>query len=144
MKLTKEYIKQLIEKHSIPPSAWSRKYVSGKMCYAITNEIYCKIFWIDLWYNILSKKFKDQNMIERIDNLDLTKQVLIDESNLNIILPPPIVKYVDYYATERQKNSLFKVNINLNTVLIVALVTLMITALCTVVFGKKSFYTELV
>ncbi|UOT91838.1 PIF-6 [Aratus pisonii nudivirus] len=140
MKISKTYLENLLEKKIIPQSAWSSKYINEKLCYMIKNEIYCKIFWLDYWFNEISIKFKNQNMINSIKNQDLTLPVIIS-TDLEFINVPKIIANIDYYSQPRITNTPFYINISLNFVFILSIVIFAIIIFTTIVFAKNSIYT---
>lgn len=143
MKLDKDYLEDFLKKDIIPSVAWSNKYYNNELCYVLKNEIYCKVFWIDLWYHNLHEKFKKQNMITNIENQDLTLPVIISP-NLQLINAPPIIQNVNYYSGERITKTPFLINISLTTMLVICFIAFAIIILATVVFGRNNMYTMFV
>uniref|UniRef100_A0AAU8GC38 Uncharacterized protein n=1 Tax=Faxonius propinquus nudivirus TaxID=3139431 RepID=A0AAU8GC38_9VIRU len=122
MKLDATYLDNLIDKKVIPLSAWYLQLINNEECFTIKNQIYCIIFWMDLWYNVLINKFKDQNMINNIEKLDLTRPVIIT-SSLVLLSAQPIVQNIDYFSTKsKKKNPPFFINISIFTVFILIII----------------------
>ncbi|QBB28683.1 Ac68-like protein [Homarus gammarus nudivirus] len=143
MKVPKEYLLSLIDKEVIPLSAWVTKYYNNKLCYVLKNAIYCKVFWMDFWYNYIAEKFRSQDMILHVINQDLTLPVIISEE-LTFVNIPTILQNIDYYARPRQNNSPFKINTTLNTTLAAFIIIMAITTIMTLVFAKNSIYSMFV
>lgn len=142
MKLSKTYIETLLNKKVIPVDAWFLKYFDGKQCFMIRNENYCRVFWLDLWYNVLAEKFKNQNMISQLENIDLTLPVILD-SNLYLVNAPKIIQNIDYFSSPR-KQSPFYLNVSTFMIFIMYVICMVIIYGITMMFYKNSPYTYLV
>ncbi|UVX94939.1 PIF-6 [Callinectes sapidus nudivirus] len=143
MKLPVSYITTLFEKDVIPKIAWSTKYYDNVLCYVLKNEIYCKVFWMDLWYNYFAEKFKIQNMVNVITNQDLTLPVILTPT-LILYNAPTIMQNVYYYSTPKTDNSPFRINISMNTVLLLFLFVFVCIIAATIKFARYSIYTMLI
>lgn len=143
MKLDKQYLENLLNKNIIPKSAWSSKYYDNELCYVIKNEIYCKVFWLDFWFNYLSVKFKNQNMIQTVKNQDLTLPVIINQ-NLKLINVPPTIQSIDYFAQPKINDTLYRINVPIFNMLVIAVIVLVIIVTVTILFFKKSVYSDII
>lgn len=143
MKISKEYLSDFINRKVIPITAWTQRYRDGKLCFEIKNEIYCKVFWLDFWYNEIAPKFKSQNMISYIENVQLDTPIIITES-YNFLNVPPIIKNVDYYSKPRTDHTKFKINISLTFAFTLSILIFCLILIPTIIWGSKSNYTMLV
>lgn len=144
MKLQKQFLVNFLNEQVVPFSAWSIKYYYDNiLCYVIKNENYCQVFWIYLWYHYLADKFKQQNMINVVENGDLTLPVIITQ-DLSLLNAPQIIQNIDYYADKRVTNTHYKTNMSLNTILAIVVVLFLVTITLTLMFFKRSIYTALI
>lgn len=144
MYIPKEYIKNLLAKKTIPVLAWSIEYIDDKLCYTLKNEIYCKIFWMDLWYNYISEKYKSQYMIDNVENLDLTVSVMITR-DLQLINAPKVIQNIVYFAStlERYKNP-FRINISINAIFYIGICVFILVVILSATIFRNSNYTMMV
>ncbi len=133
-----------MSKKNIPLAAWSLKYHDGKPCYVIKNEVYCRVFWLDFWFNYMNERFRQQNMVTALQNLDTTLPVMISE-DLHLVNAPKIIQNVDYYANPPSTvESPFYLNIKLIYIFIIAIISFLTVMFVTFTFGKNSVYSDLV
>lgn len=119
MILTKEYLVGFLSRTKIPIKEWSIKIIELQTCFVLKNEIYCNVFWVDLWYHYLTPLFKKQNRFISIGPQDLTVRVTITE-NLNLIQIPASMQNVFYYGNIIEKTP-FKLPYTLNTIMLYGL-----------------------
>ncbi len=143
MKISKDYLTSFLKKDVIPKTAWSTKYVNGKLCYHIKNPVYCQVFWLDFWYNELSVKFKKQNMIEYLENQELDLPIIITEDYILLNVPKPI-QNIDYFSQERLIKTPFMLNMSLNSVMLLTIISFTIVIVCTLIWGSKSRYSMII
>ncbi|UVT30874.1 PIF-6 [Penaeus vannamei nudivirus] len=143
MKVTNEYLEDLIKRNAIPLNEWQTKYIGDDYCLIIKNPVYCRVFWLDYWYHVLSPKFKHQDMITEISNQDLEAVVIITESG-NFLKVPQDIQNIDYFSKERPTTTKFKIGMSSSTILIIAFITFLCIIGGTLMFGKDSTYSTLV
>lgn len=86
MFLTQNYLDSL----PIPKTAWSNIMYNNELCYQLKNEIYCNLFWISFWKNIMPKYLQNQQHVKTILNLSLTDKVIISKNGYLYYLPNEI------------------------------------------------------
>ena len=139
MKLPREYIDSLITRKVIPHDSWKYEIINNKACNTIRNITYTHLFWLDLWQNVLSQLFKNQQMIRTIEEIDMSRPVIITE-NLELISCQPIINNIAYFSTVSLSNGYnpFLLNIsigNITTIYIMLVLNIMLLS----VFIKTIF-----
>ena len=101
----------------IPSQYWEIKNVTlnGKeqSVLMLTHREYCKSFWANFWYRIMSKRMKNKKIVYR--DFDLEQPVIVNADNFMIINPD---LSIDFYQTDTFRGL---VVIPLNPLLIVLL-----------------------
>lgn len=140
MKLSKEYIISLFERNIIPKDSWKYEIINNKTCVTIRNKQYAYLFWMDLWQNILSQLFKNQEMICTIEEIDMTRPIILTEQNLELISCQPIVNNIVYFSSLVISNSYnpFFLNITMST--IVTIYTISVIMVMLLSFHIKFIY----
>ena len=140
MKLSKEYIISLFERNIIPQDSWKYEIINNKTCVTIRNKQYAHLFWLDLWQNILSHLFKNQEMICTIEEIDMTRPIILTEENLELISCQPIVNNIVYFSSLIISNSYnpFFLNITMGNILIIYTISVIMIMLLT--FHIKFIY----
>ena len=139
MKLSKEYIISLFERNIIPQDSWKYEIINNKTCATIRNKQYASLFWLDLWQNILSQLFKNQEMIRTVEEIDMTRPIIITE-NLELISCQPVVNNIVYFSSLVLSNSYnpFFLNITIGNIIVIYIISLLIVMLFS--FRIKSIY----
>ena len=70
--------------------------VENRALYTIRNPKWCNVVWVELWDKVLQPMFKDQQMVTRIENIDLTLPIMVTEQ-LELISAQPIIESLVYY-----------------------------------------------
>ncbi|UHB41817.1 PIF-6 [Macrobrachium rosenbergii nudivirus] len=136
-----EYLKGLIDRKLLPITAWSYKYYANKQCYVIKNSIYCQVFWLDFWYNYLAEKFRKQNVVTFINNLDITLPVIITEDFI-MLNAPPVIQNIQYFSEPVLKETPFILkNVSINSVFVFFIILFAFIIFVTYFFFKDSAYT---
>lgn len=71
----------------IPKTAWSNITYNNELCYQLKNEIYCNLFWISMWKNVIPQFLQNQQHVRTIVNLNLTDKVIISKNGYLYYLP---------------------------------------------------------
>ena len=131
MKLSKEYIISLFERNIIPQDSWKYEIIDNKTCVTIRNKQYAHLFWLDLWQNILSHLFKNQEMICTIEEIDMTRPIILTEENLELISVQPIVNNIVYFSSLIISNSYnpFLLNITMGNIVIIYTISVIMVML---------------
>lgn len=131
MKLSKEYIISLFERNIIPQDSWKYEIINNKTCVTIRNKQYAHLFWLDLWQNILSHLFKNQEMICTIEEIDMTRPIILTEENLELISVQPIVNNIVYFSSLIISNSYnpFLLNITMGNIVIIYTISVIMVML---------------
>lgn len=117
MKVSKEFMDALWFK-----GGWQLETINDKSYNVINNPVYCKLFWIQYWKEILAEKFRSQSHVTRIENGDLTSKVIIDPNTNNLLSAPSGWSTIYYYGSLKyDDNSLkptFSIDVDYKKVLI--------------------------
>ena len=136
MKLPKEYMDSFLARKVIPLDSWNHEIINNKTCNTIKNTVYTHLFWFDLWLHLLSPMFKSQQMIHTIEELDMTRPVIITE-NLELTSCQPIINNIEYFSTITNSKNPFVVNIS------IAQTTIIYTILAMVIILMSLFVKNL-
>lgn len=120
MKITTEFISKL----NVPQSAWAFEMVENRPLYTIRNPRWCNVFWVELWDQVLQPMFKDQQMVPRVENVDVTLPILVTEQ-LELISAQPIVESIVYYwnlKTNISDKPKLQINFTMFQILVVVIV----------------------
>lgn len=130
MKLTADFIDGL----PLPSDAWTYEILDSSAYYTLRNTEHANVFWVDLWYKVLAEKFRSQNVVERIELLDLTRPVIVTD-RLELVSAQPVVENIVYYSgvdTDKPPPRLY-LNMTMWQVYVLSLfvfVTIAIAGLC--------------
>lgn len=127
MKLTAEFISRL----PLPSHAWTYEIINSAPHYTVRNADFANVFWVDLWYNVLAERFRSQNVIKRIELLDLTLPVVLTE-RLELVSAQPVLENIVYYGgLDVEEKPTLLLNASMSYVLLLSLVVfLAIAAAC--------------
>lgn len=117
----------------IPLSAFRQVRQLNKTYLALTNPVYCQVFWVNLWRNYLADRFAKQKMITHVAAINLDHTVYLDQHE-NMVLLQPTVQNILYYANHSdhvQPNtvSMFGMNAIVYLIMGIALIVVFIVVM---------------
>lgn len=94
MKVSQEFINNLWFK-----GGWHLETINNHTFSVINNQLFCRLFWMQYWLEILWPAFKNQTHITYVHDVDLTTKVIVDNTNGNLLSAPPSFVNIYYYGT---------------------------------------------
>lgn len=131
MILTKEEFKLL------RPFNWTYRTYNSKIYNTIIGETQTRLFWLDFYRLIFAPKYAKQSGITSINDVDLTKPVLLS-NELELIVSPEL-DAVAYFVDNADSPPIkFSTGLTQMPVLIVACVLLFILLIVTLIFSSRT------
>lgn len=133
--ITKEYLDSFA--HRLPTNM---KRVNDKLYITITDEIFCKLFWIKFIKDRLAPALSAQNRVLQINEIDLSLPVYIDAKTNELRHLPKLMSGALFFADQLTvPNTVSGVDFSGNRILVVALVLLTLACLLCIVFRDRSW-----
>lgn len=104
--------------------------------YVIKDETLCKIFWIRYIHDYSIPQFKIQNFFYKINKIDLSYPVYINESTLQLELPKEL-KNIHYFGEVQKLPEKIPFNININSITISIIFVLLVLILAFIQYYFK-------
>jgi len=136
MKIDQNYIDNLWFR-----GGWQLETINDKTYYVINNPIYCQLFWLQLWHDVLAEKFKNQRNIKRLQNGDLSSKVILDVRNGKILQMPSGWANINYTGSKSilENYPPFSINVTGANLLVTYIVIIFIVLMLLVVTPIKKF-----
>lgn len=140
MKITQDFINNLWFS-----GGWELETINEQTFSTLSNPVFCKLFWMQYWQEVLLPAFKQQTHITYIHDADLTAKVIIDNNNGNLLSAPPSFVNVYYYGTYFKNDIREPLFISTNpTFAIVFIVIFIIIAINVIAFFIKTKYQNVI
>jgi hypothetical protein len=135
MQLTKE------EFEKIRSFEWTHRSFNSKIYNTLINETQTRLFWLDFYRLIFAPKYAKQTAITSINDVDLSRPVLLDD-NLDLIVSPEIESVAYFVDNQMSPPVKFTTGINQMSVLIVALILLVLIATITIISSGRVKFVD--
>lgn len=115
---------------------WRNELLDGENVYTIRQNAQCVDFWMCLWATELQQRFSDQQIIKKIDTVDLSRPVIIKEGTLELIRLAPTIQSILRYSSIQPYQPLFFI-LPIKSRIVFVLYLFIISFLVTITFFVK-------